>query len=151
MTSIAEKIVGARKPARLKDAGYDRNIWQVSVAKDISFEAVQQPDFWAHVARQLKPCDRIEVLAEDMSWFAELLVMDADRLWAKTAVLRFVELAGKEVPAAVASSGFRVEYKGPNKKHVVIRESDNQIVQEGIALKADAERWISEHLTALAR
>jgi len=151
MEVTEKKIVGARKPTRLRDAEMERHVWQITVPKDISFEDTQKPDYWSHVGAQLRPCARIEVLCEDMSWFGELIVVDADRLWAKVAPLRFVELASKEVPAEIASSGYEVAYKGPEKKHVVIRQSDKAIVQEGIAKKADAEAWIRNHLATLAR
>lgn len=146
-----KKIAGARKPTRLREAEMERHVWTHTSAPGVSFEDMQKPDYWSHVAAQLRPCARIEVICEDMSWFGELLVIDADRLWAKVAPLRFVELASKEVPAEIAASGYEVAYKGQEKKHVVIRQSDKAIVQEGIAKKADAEAWIKEHVKALAR
>lgn len=146
-----KKIVGARKPTRLREAEAERHVWMHTPASGITFEDVQKPDYWSHVAAQLRPCARIEVISEDMSWFGELLVLDSDRLWAKVAPLRFVELASREVPPEIAASGYEVAYKGPEKKHVVIRKSDKAIVQEGIARKADAEAWVTEHLKTLAR
>jgi hypothetical protein len=138
---------------RFKNAEYERVIYQACPENGVSFEDVLQPEFWSHVADKLKPTDRIEVLAEDGSYFAELLVIDAGRLYAKVAVLRFVELASSEVPADLAGdlAEFKVEFKGPVLKHVVVRQSDKQYVQEGIARKADAEAWIREHVKALAR
>lgn len=146
-----KKIVGARKPTRLREAEAERHVWTHTVPAGITFEEVQRPDYWSHVANLLRPCSRIEVLSEDMSWFAELIVLDADRLWAKVAPLRFVELASKDVPAEIAASGYEVAYKGPEKKHCVIRLSDKAIVQEGIAKKVDAEAWITQHLQTIAR
>lgn len=146
------KVVGARKPTRLKEAEHSRNIWLLSVPSDITLDNLLQPDFWAHVGAQLRPCARIEVVPEDMSWFAELIVLDCGRLWAKVAPLRFVELAGKaDVPTPSAADAYKVEFKGPIKKHVVIRQSDKVIVQEGIAQKEDAHRWIADHINTLAR
>jgi hypothetical protein len=69
-------------------------------------------------------------------------------------MLRFVELSAADVSADLLSplsSGYKVEYKGPTKKHCVIRLSDNEIVQEGIAQKSEAQRWVSEHVRAIAR
>jgi hypothetical protein len=151
-----EKKTEARKliVPRFKDAAYERNIWQASIENGVTFDEVVKPEFWAHVAAKLKANDHIEVVAENGEYFGELLVIDSGRLWAKVAVLRFVELAAQEVPAALltsAASGYRVEYKGPTLKHVVIRLSDNQIVQEGIPRKNEAELWVAEHVKALAR
>lgn len=149
-----EKKVEPRKPVKLKTAEFERTVYVQYVEPGVTVDAVQRPEFWAHVAASLKPTDRIEIIADDFAWFAELMVIKCDRGWAKTALLRFVELTGGEVAAellAPLSAGYKVEYKGPSKKHVVLRLSDNTIVQEGIALKADAERWIAEHVRALAR
>jgi len=151
MEVTEKKIVGARKPTRLREAANERSVWQYVADNGITFEDVQKPDFWAHVGRMLKPNDRIEVVAEDFSWFAELIVLAADRLWAKVGVLRYVELTGKSDGAEAPSPDYEVAYKGPTKKHCVIRKADNQIVQEGIALKTDAEAWVREHVKALAR
>ena len=153
MEATAEKkVVGARKPTRLVSAEHTRHVWLVTVPPDISFEQTHQPDFWAHVGAQLRPGARIEVMPEDMSWFGELMVLECDRLWAKVAPLRFVELAGVNPDKGQSlAAGYRVEYKGPTKKHCVLRTSDNTIVQEGIALKVDAEAWIREHVQVLAR
>lgn len=138
---------------RFKNAEFERVIYQACPENGVTFEDVCQPEFWSHVAEKLKPMDRIEVLAEDGSYFAELLVVDAGRLFAKVAVLRFVELASLDVPEDLASTlaEFKVEFKGPTLKHCVIRQSDKQVVQEGIQRKADAEAWIREHLKAIAR
>lgn len=157
MEAIAEKVekkvVGARKPTRLKEADHERHVWIVSVPSDVTFEQAQQPDFWAHVGAQLRPCARIEVMPDDMAWFGELIVVSCDRLWAKTAPLRFVRLdeaPAFEVPASLGS-GYEVQYKGPTKKHCVIRLSDNQIVREEIQTKAEANAWIAEHVQGLSR
>jgi hypothetical protein len=152
MEAVTEKkptIAAGRKPVRLAEGDHIRHVWVISVAPDVTLDVVRQPEFWSHVAANLSPCDRIEVMPEDMSWFAELMVLEADRVWAKTAVMRFVELAGADVD--VTGSGFKVEYKGPEKKHCVIRESDKQILQEGIAKKADAQAWIVTHLKTVGR
>lgn len=159
MEAVADKI--AKKPAltgrptgKLKLAEYERSTYMVGVAPGFDLNDAQMPEYWAHVAVQLKPNDRIEIIPHDFAWFAELIVMQCDRTWAKTAMLRFVELTGSEVAAetlASLSSGYEVKYMGPTKKHCVIRLSDKTIVQEGIGLKAEANRWVSEHLQALAR
>lgn len=158
MEAVAEKIekkVEPRRPTgKLKNSEYERTVYCIGVEPGASLEDVQKPEFWAHVAAQLKPNDRIEVVPHDFAWFAELIVMTCDRTWAKTALLRFVELTGHEVSHELRvplSAGYKVEYKGPTKKHCVIRESDKTIVQEGIALKAEAERWVAEHVQAMAR
>jgi hypothetical protein len=147
--TATEKKVPARKPATLKDATFERNCWQIAVDPGTALADVLKPDFWAHVGRSLKPCDHIEVIAEDFSWFAELIVLEADRTWAKVAALRFVELQGQSVQTPDAE--YEITFKGPDKKHCVVRKSDKKIMVQGIALKVDAETWIREHQKTLAR
>jgi hypothetical protein len=54
-------------------------------------EDVLQPQYWAHVAGQLGPYTRIEVL-ETGEWMLELLVINCGRNWAKVQVLHKFEL-----------------------------------------------------------
>lgn len=151
---IEKKTATVRKltAPNFKNAEFERAIWQATVPAGMALDEVQRPEFWGHVAENLKPLARIEVIAEDLSYFAELLVIDCDRLWAKTRLIRFVDLREDDsadvLPAAAA--GFKVEFKGPTKKHIVVRLSDNVVVHEGIATKAEANGWITEHLKALA-
>ena len=46
---------------------------------------------WSHIASRLRPTDRVEVHAEDGSWFAELYVRDAGHLHATLVPLRVFE------------------------------------------------------------
>ena len=146
-----EKKVTPRKPTTLREAAFDRAVYQFAMDAGAAFEDALKPEFWAHVGRMLKPCDRIELVAEDFAWFAEVIVLEADRAWAKVAPLRFVELAGKTPAAETLQPDYEVKYMGPSKKHCVIRLSDKAVVQEGIALEADAEAWVRQHVAAMDR
>ncbi len=150
----SKSVIGARKPTRLKEAEHERHVWICSVPPNITLDQVRQPDFWSHVGAQLRPCSRIEVMCEDMTWFAELMVISCDRLWAKTALLRFVDLTDDPAPDAERvnlANGYEVKFKGPTLKHVVMRLSDNTMVRDGIATKVEAEAWIREHVQGLSR
>lgn len=139
---------------RFKQAEYERTPWRASIEAGIGIDDVLRPEFWSHVAAKMKPYDIVEVVAEDGAYYAELLVLSCDRLWAKVQVKTFMELNGPQVDPLLTSplaSGYKVEYKGPTLKHCVIRLSDNEIVQKEIARKADAEVWVAEHVKALAR
>jgi len=154
--NATDKKTDARKliVPRFKEAAYERQIYQASVEAGVSFEETLKPEFWSHVAARLRHNDRIEVLAEDGEYFGELIVQDVGRLYAKVGVLRFVELGSPAVdPALTAAMApqFVVEYKGPTLKHCVIRKADNEIIQEGISKKGDAELWLSEHQKTISR
>lgn len=118
-----------------------------------AFEELLKPEYWAHVAHKLRPQTIIKVTPEDGSYWAELLVLSCDRLWAKVFVMRNYDLQAVAAdPASIATlaDGFEVQWKGPTKKHVVIRKSDSTILQEGIQQKADAQLWLTEHVKTVA-
>jgi hypothetical protein len=155
--TVAEKTeatVTPRKPTTLKTSENERVVYVHYVEAGVHPHALLKPDFWTHVAAKLRSGDRIEVTAEDLSYFAELMVLQADRTWAKVSMLRLHELTGEDPTAddmRTIGSEYRIQFKGPAKKHCVFRVKDGQLVAEGIAMKGDAERWIAEHVQALAK
>lgn len=119
------------------------------------FEDLLKPECWAHVAQLLRPGYRIEVLAEDGSYFAELLVVSAGRLWAKVAVLRKIDLteAVGEAPAQGADTVMSIMWSGPHSKFRVIRQNASggkDVMRDGFETREEASVWMAEHIKALA-
>lgn len=137
-------------PNRFHPAEHQRNIWAVTVEAGLTREEVTNEAFLAHVAAKCNRYDRIEVRSDDDSFFAELLVTSKGHASLGVHVLSWESLVGAEVEGD-APTGYRVEWKGPHKKHCVIRESDNAIVHEGAARKADARFWLDEHLKVIRK
>lgn len=135
-------------PTRFALGEYARNVWTVDVPEGDTMETVTSRDYFAHVAKQLKPWDRIEVRAENGDWFAELLVRSAGPNWATTRVLAFHKLAADAPEAKDEETGYEVKYAGPQHKHRVIRKSDKQVVAENLPTKEDAHAWVKEHTAA---
>lgn len=139
--------------SRFRGAEFKRNAWRASPANGETLEDVMKPEYWTHVAAQLRPLDRIEVVPEDMSFFAELLVTKCDRLFAKTVVITHVPLTEEAKPAAKpvpAGNGveYKVEWKG-GAKFCVIR-SDGEVISKGHAAKEDAQTALDEYLKQAA-
>jgi hypothetical protein len=131
---------------RLHFAEHRRNIFTVTPEHGTPYEAILREDFWAHVSVKMKPGDRIEVLAEDGSYFAELLVQDAGRLYAKVAPLRHIKLDAVDVKeGGLAMEGFEVVWKGPQLKWCVTRGKDR--LKDGMD-KASAIQWMQSHAKA---
>jgi hypothetical protein len=131
---------------RFHMAEYRRNIFEIVPENGTPFEAVLQEGFWAHVSAKLKPGDRIEVQAEDGSYFAELLVQDAGRLYARVAALRHVQLTAIDVKEDGLKSGeYEVAWKGPALKWCVLRGKDRL---KGGMTKDVALSWMHEHMKA---
>ena len=135
--------------ARIQAAEQMRNIWFVTPEHDTPFESILDPKYWAHVSWQFKPRDRIEVDAEDGSYFAELIVLDAGRLFAKVAVLRKHEFAKADVTGE-EDSGFEVKWAGRHSKWRVIRKADKAVLKEGFEDKQAGLVWVAGHMRSIA-
>ena len=131
---------------RLHFAEHRRNIFDVVPEHGTPFEEILKEGYWAHVSVKMKPGDRIEVRAEDGSYYAELIVQDAGRLYAKVAVLRHVALDFVEVTeGGLSAGGMEVAWKGPQLKWCVLRGKDR--LKDGMD-KGAAIQWMQSHKAA---
>jgi hypothetical protein len=133
-------------PSRMKNAEFARNTWSVQLEQGYTLQDCCQPKFWAHVAISLKPLDRIDVFAEDRTFYAELLVLNSDRAWATVHVLSFHDLTKATTNLAKDVRGdYQVTFKGP-KGWCVIRSADNAMIQEKLHSEDDGWQWLEIHL-----
>lgn len=130
-------------PDRFKQAEYVRNTFAISPEDGTPFEALLEPAYWSHIAAKLRPTDRIEVLAEDQSYFAEFIVTSASRVGANMVLLRKIDLSSN-TKAEPSAGGHRVIYAGVKAKWRVSRVSDKATLKEGFENKQDAEKWLAE-------
>lgn len=133
---------------RIKQAEFVRNIWAVTPEINTKFEDLKKPSYWAHVAAKLHPSDRIEVVSEDSTYFAELYVVSCGRNWAKVSVLRFIELEEDQADMT-QSETHKVEWVGGSAKARVVRLEDNAVIKEGFQNKAEAAKWLEGHQKSL--
>lgn len=145
-----ERKIEAMPAGALQLAEHRRNIWVVEAAEGVQPEDLLKPQYWAHHSGKLSPWDRIEVRAKDGSWFQELLVMDASRVWARVMPLaQVVRLTTADVSQTQASPiDFEVMHRGP-RKWSVIRKKDRAVMFEDGSLKEDAEKYLRENADAL--
>ena len=135
-------------PVRLKFAEHERNQWFVVPEEGTPFEALLDPAYWAHVSAKFKPCDIIEIHAEDGAYYGRLLVQDAGKLYAKVAKLEHVELDKVDVvQGGVALVGHEVKWRGPIHKWCVVRGID--VLKEGMQ-KSEAIAWLGQYGKTLA-
>jgi hypothetical protein len=133
---------------RFAMAEHKRMTYCVNPEEGTSFEEVLTPGYWAHVSGKLRVLDQIEVVPDDMSYHATLLVLDAGRSYAKVAVLHKVDI-GPVDTAAVPDAEYEIKLRGPHKWSIV-RVSDKAVIKEGIATREDANLELAGHLKALA-
>lgn len=131
---------------RLELAETKRNVFHVTPEAGTPFEAVLTDKYWAHVSAYLKPGSRIEVVAEDGRYWADLLVRDAGKLYAKVSVLNLIELDAVEVKeGGTTVEGFEVKWCGPKLKWCVLRGQDR--LKDGME-KGQAVQWMQNHAKA---
>jgi hypothetical protein len=133
---------------RIQLAEHMRNVWYVTPEYGTPVEALLEPQFWAHVSAKMRPRDRIEVDAEDGSYFVELRVEDAGRLFAKVVVLRRVDLVVAE--AVEQLPDYKVMWAGPHAKWRIVRAVDKGLVKDGLETRQAAELYLTSHVKAMA-
>lgn len=134
------------------------------IPKDVHPLHLSDPAFWAHVAVKFSPWHEIRARAEDGSWMARFVILDAARTWARVKMIEFHEFAPitatepakPEQPAAVVLSPAAEQavqdfiaqhtwsHRGP-KGHSIIRKADKEVLVESLGTKADALKWLDEH------
>lgn len=128
-------------PARLHTTEQDHLSYTVRLPRATKFEECLDEKFWTNVAMILKPWDHIEILPDDFSYHAELVVIATDRLWAKVGLLSYMDIV---IATAVAADDLRVQWAGPSAKYRVLRGTT--VLQDGFVTKPEAEQWKLEHV-----
>lgn len=131
-------------PQRMHLAEHSRQDWVVNVEAGTTVEDILEPAYWSHIASSMEPFDRIDARMETGEWLLELIVVECGRNWARVHLAKKHELQAvvAEAPPALKH---RVEWKGPQHKHVVIRLADNEVIQSGFSDKAAAQQWLAQH------
>ena len=134
-------------PSRFSLAEHKRNVYFITPADGTTLADVLDPLYWSHVATRLRPTDRVEVHAEDGSWFAELYVREAAHMHASLVALRTVAFKQQIPPAP--GTGHAVAWKGPHHRWAVVRLADGQLVKSECASREDATLWLAANARTL--
>lgn len=136
---------------RFESSEHMRNVWVAVPEHGTPFEACLNPAYWAHVSARMRPWDRIEILPEDGSYFGELLVQDAGRLYAKVAVLRHLPLTVVEVRGEdAATSLYEVKWAGAVKKWRVMRKADRAELRDKFQTQGEASSWLTQYVRTVS-
>ena len=139
----------ARAPRKLNASRFSaanqvRNVWAVTPEEGTDFDELLRPDYWAHIAKSLRPNDILEVVPDENDYFARLMVRDVGNIWAEVVLLDRYEFEAIE-DRTVRPDGLAVTWKGPHLRFSVIRVADGKVVKTGFAEKAAASRWIADN------
>lgn len=130
---------------KVKPAEFLRNIYAATPEAGTKLEDILQPDFWVHVAKTLHISDRIEVIPEDGSFYAELFVVSVASNLVKVKLLSHHELHDVGAPAEPGDE-LEVVWRGQTAKHTVWRKKDKHILKDGFATKQEAAQWLTAYL-----
>ena len=144
--NVIKNLAPKLTPDRFKAAEFIRVVYAVTPAAHTELDHILKPEYWAHVASHLAPLSRIEVVAEDNSWFAELIVVSNGFNWAKVRLLRYIPLVdGFPGEKVHEEEEFDITYAGVKARFRVVRKSDRATLKEGFASKQDAVKWVQDY------
>jgi hypothetical protein len=135
-------------------AMHKRNVWHAVLPEGVEYETVFKPAFWAHVASKMRPGDEVIVINDEMTVRAELVVKNAERLWAQLIEVSRVDLTAQvAAPEALADYHVEVKWAGPHDKFRVerVRNGQREVLASGMADKEIAERWRADHLKTIGQ
>lgn len=142
------------QPGKLEQAEFIRQLWTATVPHGVSPDDVLEPGFWALYAAQFSPWAKVEVRAEDGTWYGEYIVADCSRTWAKLKpIVGPIRLTTADVSLTQSSDIeiaercrlYDVTHRG-SRKWTVVRKADGAVMTEGKSAREDAEKWLLAHV-----
>jgi len=137
------------KPTSILAAEHAVVVYFHSPESGVGLDDILKPDYWTHVATRLRPGHRIEVLSDDGTYWAMLIVRAVGKHEAYVQALQHVAL-GQPAVAAGPESPFEVKWRGPARRFGVIRKTDKEIIKEDFQLREHAELWVKNHMNSMA-
>ena len=133
-------------PTLLRQAEFSRSIYAMTPEYGVTVEDLLTPEYWVNVGAMLRPLDRIEVTAEDKSYYVEILVLSAEKNDVRVKCLRSVDLTDPQMNNAKEAPGYEIKWSGNTEKHRITRLSDGTILNKGFQTKAEADQWLSDYI-----
>jgi hypothetical protein len=133
----------ALRESAIRQAQQTRVVYTAQLPTGTSLEDALKPEFWINFAKRLRPCDQIELIPEDMSFFATVLVVDADSFGANVKVIHSIDLDADVIAQQSQTSEYDVRWGGPHDKFRVVRKSDNAVISKGHQNKTLAFQYVN--------
>ncbi|MFW0758931.1 hypothetical protein ACN1C3_30175 [Pseudomonas sp. H11T01] len=118
------------------------NVFSAVVPRGTTQQRLVQSGLWSVVADQLRSFDRILCIAEDRSYYAELLILDAGKGHCSVQLLSYHTLPVLLVSEAGLPPGFSIDYSGPvhngSGGYQVLRHADGVIMSTGHSNREEA-------------
>lgn len=154
MTDAAETITNFPRradPERLGEAQHSRRVFWYPALAGTTVDDLLTPPYWSLLASKLKPLDRIECVDDDMTYFAEFIVLDSTGEGVRLALMRFGELQGTGPRDAMPrnKTGVHALYKGPHLRWCAFR--GEALLKDKFESERDCLQWIAGHAKAAAK
>ena len=144
------------RPTKFTQPGVKNRTWHCYAEAGHTFEDVIDPSYWGVVANKVMQGDRISVLAEDLSWAAEFVVVGCSGTWVAVAPL----YGPIELKVAQTAQKGRVKNKDADDyeiKHIagtgfrVVRKSDKMTIADNLPDNIAADKALKEYLATVNR
>jgi hypothetical protein len=117
----------------------------------LTLQQVMDAAYWGNVASKLRAGDLIELQPEGLTYWAQLIVVDASPVHANVKLLQFVDLVNdapapdqQEIVGEKDLGKFKVERTG--RWFRVIRNGDGEVMKGGFPNLKAAEQWAAMNL-----
>ena len=128
-------------------ASYLSNVWRITTPDDVTEKDIMRPEFWAHVANRLRPCDEIIVIPDNQKFRLHLIITGSGKQWAKVEKLSRHDF---KTESEDVGSPHMIKWRGPVAKWSVIRKSDGAIMRDRLESDEDAHRAARDLDNAIA-
>ena len=112
----------------------------------IDREHLLRPEFWSHVCGKITVGDIIIARNDSFTFWSELLVIDRGSGFVKVHILRWVDVTRADQTDAGTVDDYEIQFKGPERLHVVVRKKDGEVLQEKCRTKLDAQTWLANFI-----
>lgn len=128
----------------LVDGNANRIIHKYSAPAHVTVEQLLDPYAWSVHSYRFNIHDLIEVVWQDNSKECMLRVLDAQKDMARVALRGPVIEYEKQDALESDNSQYAIKFAGPQRKHAIIRKDTNEIIEDRIATKMQAEERIQQ-------
>jgi len=130
---------------RFKETEFVRTIWCATVPSDVTRKDLLKPEFWSHIAGEVKSGDLIDVRIDDESFFAQYYVKACTRTYVQVFELHWFDLSNAETEKLEKDmEEYEYKYRGPYAKHSILRKSDSSVMIDKLDTKDAAIKWLFE-------
>lgn len=145
-----ERKVQPAEAVRFKSTEFVWTRYALTANAGVTPQDMLAPEYWAHIAAQLKPRDEVVAWADDGTWRAEFVVLGSDRNWARVHLVGVSHFTSADVAQTLADqlSPYEISHRGPHSKWSVIRKSDRMVVAEGYDTARQATEWLEGRMKA---